>query len=79
MEALYMHKLGEKGRAAEIGDVVIVDSLRCIVIAVNGTFVKVLGIAIRKETGDTVVLTPRYIHEFPASQCMYLEKQTLNL
>ena len=51
--------------------------MRGIVIGMNGTFVKVLAIGTSKETGDTVVL--RYVHDYPASQCMYLEKQTLNL
>ena len=60
-----------RGCRSRSGDV------RGIVIGMNGTFVKVLAIGTSKETGDTVVL--RYVHDYPASQCMYLEKQTLNL
>ncbi len=76
MVANYM---GEKAIAASVGDVVISPgNVRGIVIAVKGTFVSVLGIGTSKETGDTFVLNPPYIHECPASQCCYLEKQTLN-
>ena len=65
---------------ARIGDVVIAPGeVRGIVIAVNGTFVKVLGIGTNIETGVTFVLTPRFLHDYPASECHYLEKQTLNL
>ena len=75
MEPLYM---GDRHIKARIGDVVIgPGDVRGIVIGMNGTFVKVLAIGTSKETGDTVVL--RYVHDYPASQCMYLEKQTLNL
>ena len=75
MEPLYM---GDRHIKARIGDVVIgPGDVRGIVIGMNGTFVKLLAIGTSKETGDTVVL--RYVHDYPASQCTYLEKQTLNL
>ena len=76
MEAIYM---GKEPIVARIGDVVVVpNNMRGIVIAVDGTFVRVLGIVTSKVTGDTTVLEPRLIHDCPASQCTYLEKQTLN-
>jgi len=76
VEATYM---GEKRIVASIGDVVMAPgNVRAIVIAANGIQVKVLGIGTSKETGDTFVLSPPYIHDYPASQCHYLEKQTLN-
>ena len=53
--------------------------MRGIVIGIDGISVKVLGIGTSKETGDTLVLPQRFVHDYPASQCMYLEKQTLNL
>jgi hypothetical protein len=72
--------MGEKQIAARIGDVVMAPGdRRGIVIAVKEIFVTVLGIRTSKETGDTFVLPERYIHDFPASECHYLEKQTLNL
>lgn len=77
MEATY---IGEKPIAARVGDVVMAPgNIRGIVIAVNGTFVKVLGIGTSKVTGDTFVLPQRYVHDYLASQCHYMEKQTLNL
>lgn len=77
MDATYM---GEKPITARIGDVVMTPgTMRGIVIAMKGPFVTVLGIGTNKETGDTFVLPQRYIHDFPADQCMYLEKQLLNL
>jgi|GEM_PF-2594763 len=80
MKAIYMHTPDEEERVASVGDVVMIPGdVRGIVIAVNGTFIKVLAIGTSTETGDTFVLTPRYIHDFPASDCGYLEKQTLNL
>ena len=69
---------GDRHIKARIGDVVIgPGDVRGIVIGMKGTCVKVLAIGTSKETGDTVVL--RYVHDYPASQCMSLEKQTLNL
>jgi hypothetical protein len=64
---------------AKIGHVVMTNpgAVRAIVIGINGTFVKVLGIGTHKDTGDTVVLD--WVHDMPASQCVLLEKQTLNL
>jgi hypothetical protein len=53
--------------------------MRGIVIAIKGTFVTELGIGTNIETGETFVLTPRQILDLPASECVYLEKQTLNL
>ena len=77
MEAVYM---GDKKIAARTGDVMMAPgNMRGIVIAVNGTFVKVLGIGTSKETGDTIVLPQRFVHDYPASECSYMEKQTLNL
>jgi hypothetical protein len=64
---------------ARIGDIVSVNDMRGIVISVDGTFVKVLGIGTSKETGDTFVLPQRHIEELPASRCHYMEKQLLNL
>jgi hypothetical protein len=57
----------EKEIKAGIGDVVMAPGhLRGIIIAVKRTFVTVLAIGTSKETGDTFVLNPRYIHDFPA-------------
>lgn len=76
MEATYM---GEKAIAAGIGDVVMAPgNVRGIVIAVDGPSVKFLGIGTSKVTGDTFVLSPRYIHDYPASECHNMEKQMLN-
>jgi len=76
LEAIYM----DQQRKAAVGDVVMsTGDVRAIVIGVQGTFVKILAIGTSKETGDTFVLTPRYIHDLPASQCHYLEDQKLNL
>ena len=75
MKAIYMDGKHE----ARIGDVVSVNTMRGIVIGVDGTFVSVLGIGTSKETGDTFVLPQRYIERLPASSCHYLEKQLLNL
>jgi hypothetical protein len=70
---------GEKTIVAGIGDVVMAPgNMRAIVNGVNGTSVKVLGIGTSKETLDTFVLPPRFIHDYPASQCHCMEKQTLN-
>ena len=70
---------GERAITARIGDVVMSPgNVRGIVIGVKGTFVTVLGIGTSKETGDTFVLPQRYVHDFPASECGYMEKQTLN-
>ena len=77
VEPTYM---GDKQIKARIGDVVIAPgNMRGIVIGMNGTFVKVLGIGTSKVTGDTFVLPQRFVHDYLASQCMHLEKQTLNL
>ena len=77
MQAIYM---GEKQIVARIGDVVMAPgNVRGIVIAVKGTFVTVLGIGTNTNTGETFVLPQRYIDDFPASDCHYLEKQTLTL
>ena len=76
MEAIYM---GKKPIKARIGDVVMSPAnVRGIVIGVDGTSVRILGIATSKVTGDTTVLQPTWIHDYPASQCTYLENQTLN-
>jgi hypothetical protein len=48
-------------------------------IGIKETFVTVLGIGTSKNTGDTFVLPQRYVHDFPAQDCTYMEKQTLNL
>jgi hypothetical protein len=72
--------MNEKPTVARVGDVVMAPGdMRGIVIATNGTFVTVLGIGASKETGDTFVLPQRYVHDFPASVCYYMEKQILNL
>jgi hypothetical protein len=66
--------------AVRIGDVVMVPgNMRGIVIAIQGTFVTVLGIGTKIETGETFVLPQRYVHDFPVSDCSYMPKQTLNL
>jgi hypothetical protein len=63
-----------------IGDVVMAPGgMRGIVIGMNGTFVKVLGIGTKLDTGETFVLPQRFVHDYPASDCSYLEKQTLTL
>jgi hypothetical protein len=64
----------------QIGDVVMAPgNVRGIVIGIQGSFVKILAIGTRIATGETFVLTPRFIHDFPVSECVYLEKQTLSL
>lgn len=75
MKAVYM----DGKREAQIGDVVMVNSMRGIVISVDGTSVSILGIGTSKETGDTFVLPQRHIEKVPASRCYYMEKQVLNL
>jgi hypothetical protein len=75
MDAVYM---GPENQKASIGDVVMTTGdVRAIVIGVKGSFVKILGIATKMDTGVTFVLNPRLIQELPASECRYLEKQTL--
>jgi hypothetical protein len=64
---------------ARIGDVVMVNTVRGIVIALDGAMVSVLGIGTHKETGDTFVLPQRHVETLPASGCHYMEKQVLNL
>jgi hypothetical protein len=72
--------MGEKKIKARVGDVVMGQgSVRGIVIGLEGTFVKVLAIGTSKETGDTFVLPQRHVDKIPASQCFYMEKQTLNI
>jgi hypothetical protein len=72
--------MGDKNIKPRVGDVVMAPgNMRGIVIGVSETFVKVLGIGTSLETGDTFVLPQRFVHDYPASQCMYMEKQTLNL
>ena len=75
---------GDKLIEARVGDVV--EGPRCmraIVIGVNGTFVKLLGIE-TNEIGNTVVASDpsnksrRWIQDSPAGECRYLEKQTFN-
>jgi hypothetical protein len=76
MGATYM---GEKAIVASVGDVVMSPgNVRAIVIAVNGVSVKVLGIGTDTRSGDTFVLKPTYIHDYPASECHYIERQFLN-
>ena len=76
MDTIYQ----DRKTKARIGDVVMVPGdMRGIVIAIKGTFVTVLGIGTKKDTGETFVLPQRYVHDFPASECHYLEKQTLTL
>lgn len=66
--------------AVQIGDVVMVPgNIRAIVIGMQGTFLKILGIGTSKVTGETFVLPQRYVHDFPVSECHYMEKQTLSL
>ena len=78
MDAIYMNH-GKQIKAG-IGDVVMAPgNMRGIVIGMKGIFVTVLGIGTSMETGDTFVLSPRFIHDYPASECIYMEKQTLNL
>jgi hypothetical protein len=80
MDATYMQGPDEQTIKARIGDVVMTPGeMRGVVIGLKNGFVTVLGIGTSKETGDTFVLPQRYIHDFPASDCMYLKKQTLNL
>jgi hypothetical protein len=76
MDVVYM----DGKRKAGIGDLVMTrGNTRCIVIDVEGTFIKILGIGTHMETGETFVLMPRYIDKVPASDCHYMEKQTLNI
>jgi hypothetical protein len=77
MDAIYM---GEKHIAARVGDVVMAPgNMRGIVIAVKGISVTVLGFGTSKDTGDTFILPQRFVHDYPASECHYMEKQILNL
>jgi hypothetical protein len=72
MDAIYMND-GKQIKAG-IGDVVMAPgNMRGIVIGVKGTFVTVLGIGTSMETEDTFVLSPRFIHDYPASECIYRE------
>ncbi len=65
---------------ARIGDVVMgPGDVRAIVIAIDGTFVTILGIGTSKDTGETFVLSSRWTDKCPADRCYYLEKQTLSL
>lgn len=71
---------GDEKRVPQIGDVVMVPgNIRAIVIGIPGTFVKILAIGTRKETGETFVLQPTFVHDFPVSECIYMKKQTLSL
>ena len=75
MEAVYMVGQDKQKRVAGIGDVVMAPgNLRGIVIGVNGTLVTVLAIGTSKQTGDTFVLTFRYIHDFSAEDCQHMWK-----
>jgi hypothetical protein len=72
--------MGANQTKPRIGDVVMAPgNMRGIVIAVKETFVTVLGIGTSKENGDTFVLPSRFIHDYPANDCQYMEKQLLNL
>ena len=72
--------MGDKKIKPRVGDVVMAPGdMRGIVIGIDGTFVKVLGIATSKNTGETFVLPQRFVQDYPASDCHYLEKQTLSL
>ena len=64
-----------------VGDVVMAPgNMRGIVIAlVDASLVKVLGIGTIIETGETFVLPQRYVQDYPANVCRYLERQTLSL
>ena len=64
---------------ARIGDVVMYNDVRGIVIGLDGTLVNVLLIGTSKKTGDTFVLPQRTVERVLARQCHYLEKQVLNL
>jgi len=78
VEAAYSNN--PKKVIARIGDVVMgPGDVRAIVIAIDGTFVTILGIGTSKETGETFVLPTRWTHKCPADRCYYLEKQTLSL
>lgn len=77
MEAIYAN--ADKEILAGIGDVVMIGDTRAIVIDVKGILVSVLAVGTDPESGDTVVLRPRYLEELPASICLYRERQTLNL
>ena len=81
MEATYMgdEGKGDKAVVVRIGDVVMSPgNVRAIVIAVKGPSVTVLGIGTSKTTGDTFVLPQRYVKDFSASECFYMERQLLN-
>ena len=75
MKPVYMDGKTE----ARIGDVVMLNAVRGIVIGMDGTFVNVLLIGTKKETGETFVLPQRTVEKLPASNCHYMEKQILNL
>ncbi len=64
---------------ARVGDVVSAPGMiRGITIAVADQRVTVLAIG-TDDNSNTFVLPQRYVHDFPASECRYLDKQTLNL
>jgi hypothetical protein len=76
MDAIYM----DGKTVARVGDVVMTrGEMRGITIAIEGTFVRVLGIGTEMKTGVTFVLPQRHVEHCPASFCHYLEKQTLTL
>jgi len=76
----YMHGPNEKEVTPRVEDVVVrPGNVRGIVIALKGSFVTMLAIGTSKETGDTFVLPQRFVHDYPASECMYVEPQRLNL
>lgn len=76
MEAAYSN---DSKVLARIGDVVMgPGQIRAIVIAIEGTFVTILGVGTNMDTGETAVLPSRWKHKCPASECYFLEKQTLS-
>ena len=64
----------------QLGDVVMAPGgMRGIVFGIEGIVLKVLGIGRSNDSGDMIVLSPRAVHEYPASACSYLPKQILDL
>lgn len=75
MKPIYMDGKTE----ARFGDVVMLPgNVRGVVIRIDGTFLDVLTIGTRLETGETFVLQRRPEH-LPSDRCHLMEKQILNL
>jgi hypothetical protein len=74
---LIPHYMNQKG-VAKVGDLVMgPGNVRALVLKIEGTFVKIIGIGVKRETGEVTVL--QWVTDCPASECVLLESQTLTL